>query len=306
MKITGTFLDEITYDIASQNWGAEEWDKEFATMQAAGIDTVIIIRCGLRDQIIYPSKVMPRNRAMLPVYEDLGMLFLDLAAKYGMKLFWGTYDTSPEWWECPAKSRELIDIHQDLIPEIWERYGSHKAFAGWYITYEFALKNEDHMNLVYEMAKLVKGISPQLPTLISPFIQGVKAGAENAISLDEHHRQWDEILQKFEGLINIVAFQDGHVHITELPEYIRANAELMGKHGIECWSNIESFDRDVPLKFPPIDWRKFRAKMEAANQPGVSKLITFEFSHFMSPNSCSPAAHNLFRQYSKYHGMKLD
>src|SRR5690242_13948719 len=99
MKITGTFLDEITYDIPSQNWTAEDWDKEFATMKAVGIDTVIIIRCGLRDQVIYPSKVLPKWRSMLPVYEDLGMVFLDLAEKHGIRLLWGTYDTSPEWWQ---------------------------------------------------------------------------------------------------------------------------------------------------------------------------------------------------------------
>jgi hypothetical protein len=30
MRITGTFLDEITHDIPSQNWGEEDWKKEFA------------------------------------------------------------------------------------------------------------------------------------------------------------------------------------------------------------------------------------------------------------------------------------
>ena len=29
MCITGTFLDEITHNIPSQNWGAGEWRQEF-------------------------------------------------------------------------------------------------------------------------------------------------------------------------------------------------------------------------------------------------------------------------------------
>ena len=29
MKITGTFLDEITHDIPSANWGPEEWAADF-------------------------------------------------------------------------------------------------------------------------------------------------------------------------------------------------------------------------------------------------------------------------------------
>ena len=38
-RITGTFLDEITHDIPSQNWGAREWRKEFELYKLIGIDT---------------------------------------------------------------------------------------------------------------------------------------------------------------------------------------------------------------------------------------------------------------------------
>ena len=46
LRITGTFLDEISHDIPHQNWGEKEWDQDFAYMKAIGIDTVIDIRCG--------------------------------------------------------------------------------------------------------------------------------------------------------------------------------------------------------------------------------------------------------------------
>ena len=48
LRITGTFLDEISHDIPHQNWGEKEWDQDFAYMKAIGIDTVIDIRCGYR------------------------------------------------------------------------------------------------------------------------------------------------------------------------------------------------------------------------------------------------------------------
>lgn len=44
LRITGTFLDEISHDIPHQNWGEKEWDNDFANMKAIGIDTVIMIR----------------------------------------------------------------------------------------------------------------------------------------------------------------------------------------------------------------------------------------------------------------------
>lgn len=55
MRITGTFLDEISHDIPHQNWGEREWDRDFRYMKAIGIDTVILIRSGYRKFITYPS-----------------------------------------------------------------------------------------------------------------------------------------------------------------------------------------------------------------------------------------------------------
>jgi hypothetical protein len=105
------------------------------------------------------------------------------------------------------------------------------------------------------------------------------------------------VFERIQGHVDIVAFQDGQVAFEELPDYLRANAELARKHGIASWSNVESFDRDVHIKFPPLDWRRLRYKMEWAEVAGVDKLITFEFSHFMSPNATYPAARNLFDRY---------
>ncbi len=53
MRITGTFLDEISHDIPHQNWGEKEWDRDFRHMKAIGIDTVIDIRSGYRKFITY-------------------------------------------------------------------------------------------------------------------------------------------------------------------------------------------------------------------------------------------------------------
>lgn len=67
MKITGTFLDEISHDIPHQNWGRREWEADFQQMHVIGIDTVILIRCGHRRWMTYPSEVLVRKeQAYLP------------------------------------------------------------------------------------------------------------------------------------------------------------------------------------------------------------------------------------------------
>jgi hypothetical protein len=56
----------------------------------------------------------------------------------------------------------------------------------------------------------------------------------------------------------------------------------------------------MPIKFPPLDIRKLRYKIERAAEIGAEKLVTFEFSHFMSPNSIYPAAPGLYRRYREW------
>ena len=58
LPITGTFLDEITYDIPAQNWGRREWAREFDIFADIGIDTVIIIRAGFGRRGAFPSQVI--------------------------------------------------------------------------------------------------------------------------------------------------------------------------------------------------------------------------------------------------------
>ena len=53
----------------------------------------------------------------------------------------------------------------------------------------------------------------------------------------------------------------------------------------------------MPIRILPIDWRNLKMKIDTAESSGIEKLITFEFSHFMSPNSRYPSARILFERY---------
>ena len=41
LKITGTFLDEISHDIPHQNWGENEWDQDFQYMRNIGLTQLL-------------------------------------------------------------------------------------------------------------------------------------------------------------------------------------------------------------------------------------------------------------------------
>ena len=107
LQITGTFLDEISHDIPHQNWGEKEWDMDFRYMKSIGIDTVIMIRSGYRKFITYPSPYLLKKGCYMPSV-DLVDMFLRLARKYGMKFWFGLYD-SGRYWDTGDLSWEIED-----------------------------------------------------------------------------------------------------------------------------------------------------------------------------------------------------
>lgn len=306
MRISGTFIDEISHDIPHQNWGPAEWELDFQAMKSVGINTVILIRSGYKRWITYPSIVLSKKEGCYQPPLDLVELFLRLSEKYGMDFYFGLYD-SGKYWTSGQYDKE-IDINRSVIDEVWEKYGKWSSFKGWYISQEVSRRVGTISQTYAALGNHCKAVSGDLPTLISPYIDGTKAilssqstiTREEAVSLEQHEKEWDEILAGLKGSVDIVAFQDGHVDFHELADYLRVNKTLADKHGLMSWTNAESFDRDMPIKFLPIKWEKLRMKLEAARQAGVDKAITFEFSHFMSPNSAYIQAHHLYNRYREY------
>jgi hypothetical protein len=296
-KLKGTFLDEITHDIPTQNWNKEDWVKDFDAMKSVGIDTVILIRAGYKKHTVFNSKVLNKHIGTFPVYEDLMDLFLEQAERCGMDFYFGLYDSGIYWTN--GEYQKEIDINKEFCKEVVHKYGHRKAFKGWYASHEISRYNLGLMNIYEELSKFLKDLKNQ-PILMSPYVSGLKQFSNNAISIDQHTSEWRKIFNHLTGLIDFVAFQDGQVGYEELENYLLVHKQLADEFGIESWSNVESFDRDMPIKFLPIAFKNLRYKMELALKAGVENLITFEFSHFMSPNSIYPSAHGLYKQYKQW------
>ena len=297
MRITGTFLDEITHDIPSANWGPQEWAADFDAMQAVGIDTVVLIRAGYGDRVTFASETLAAAQHMRPNYIDLVDLFLAQAERTGMTFYFGLYDSGRFWHE--GQLEKEVELNLRFTEEAAQKYAHRPAFGGWYVTHAIPQPAEGVTRLIERLARHVKGLK-DVPVLMSPYVRGRKQFDDRPITPAEHEAQWDEIFSILSGFVDIVAFQDGQVDFYELPTFMEINNRLARKHGLRAWSNVESFERGMPLNFLPIDWRNLRYKMDVAGQAQVEKLITFEFSHFMSPNSMWPSAHALYRRYQEY------
>jgi hypothetical protein len=305
MKITGTFIDEISHDIPHQNWGPREWDRDFSLMKRAGITRVIMIRCGYKKWMTFPSEVLRKQVGVFNPPSDLVSLFLDLADKHEMEFYFGLYDSGN--WPGGDMNKEL-DLGRAVVDEVWQLYGKRSAFRGWYISQEINRKTPGMIELIGGLGAHCKAVSGGLTTLISPYIDGIKnisqydrdISRNEGISIEDHRREWGEIFEGIASGIDVVAFQDGHVEFDELTDFLRVNKQLADQHGLACWTNTESFDRDMPIKFLPIKWEKLWLKMKMAENAGISEAITFEFSHFMSPQSAYLQAGHLYNRYLEY------
>ena len=296
LRITGTFLDEISHDIPHQNWGEKEWDADFRYMKSIGIDTVICIRSGYRKFITYPSPYLLKKGCYMPSV-DLIDMFLRLAQKYGMKFWFGLYD-SGKYWDTGDLSREIED-NRFVIDEVWKMYGEkYSSFGGWYISGEISRKTKGAIDAFRAMGKQCKDVSGGLPTFISPWIDGKKAimgtgklTNDQAVSVAEHEREWNEIFDGIHDVVDACAFQDGHIDYDELDAFFSVNKKLADKYGMQCWTNAETFDRDMPIKFLPIKFDKLRMKLEAAARCG-------------SPQSAYLQAGHLYDRYKEYFNIK--
>ena len=306
MRITGTFLDEISHDIPHQNWSEKEWDLDFQYMQDVGINTVIMIRSGYRRFITYPSAYLQNNHGCFTPPIDLLGMFLTLADKYNMNFYFGLYD-SGNYWDTGNMQHE-IDANRYVIDEVWQKYGHYKSFKGWYLSMEISRKTKGAVEAFNTLGLQCKAVSNGLPTFISPWIDGKKSVMANitnltkadAVSLQEHELEWSEIFAGLKNSVDAVAFQDGHIDYNELADFFAVNKKMADQFGLKCWTNAETFDRDMPIKFMPIKFEKLRLKLEAARLANYDKAITFEFSHFMSPQSAYLQAGHLYTRYQEY------
>lgn len=306
LMIKGTFIDEISHDIPHQNWGEKEWDTDFLNMKNAGIEFVILIRCGYNKWCSYPSKVLQKEVNIFQPQIDLVDMFLRLCEKHELDFYFGLYDSGKHWVD--GKTDIEIDLNCRVIEEVWSMYGNYTRFRGWYISHESSGNSNGIISLYNKLGAYCKKTSNNLKVIISPYIDGVKNVSQytgvttksSGISLSAYKKEWSLIIGSIKDNIDIIAFQDGHVEYDQLNDFLKINKELCDENHIDCWTNLETFDRDMPIKFLPIKWDKLHYKINVAKEVGIQHAITFEFSHFMSPQSSYIQAHHLYNRYMEY------
>ncbi|MBO7344983.1 MAG: DUF5109 domain-containing protein, partial [Clostridia bacterium] len=174
------------------------------------------------------------------------------------------------------------------------------SFKGWYIPHETNTKILNIKEIMGGLAALCKDKTPDKRVLVSPFFNSSLFSKE-PFTPQRTAEEWDDIWEKAGKDIDDCAFQDGTSPLEDYEGYLKAMKGLCDKHNISLWANVETFERDVRRMYFPIPFDLMRKRIEIA-EPYVDKMITFEFSHFLSPQSIFPSAQNLNNLYKRYYG----
>ena len=150
--------------------------------------------------------------------------------------------------------------------------------------------------------KMVDSLKQQLASQGIPFDQYLKMvqSTEEAVKAEAKEPAQQQV--RMDLAVEAIIKAEG---LESTDDEVNAEMQkLADKYGMQCWTNAESFDRDMPIKFLPIKFDKLRMKLEAAMRAGYDKAITFEFSHFMSPQSAYLQAGHLFDRYKEYFNIR--
>lgn len=292
-----------------QKWYAkdftlERWIDELQMLQDIGLREVILqsVVDTKKKYAVYPSKI----NGYLVSEKDVILLALDAAKIVGIKVRVGLGE-SDDWWEkgwydFNWLSEESI-INKNIINEIFEKYGNHEAFGGWYIPYEFSeffsttKSQQVNLNLFYKnIASEIKNKNNNLNIMIAPFcnLNKFKIGCLEL---------WSERVKNIliDTGIDIVSLQDsvgaGFNTIDNVGRVFYYTKQATDFLGIKLYADTETFMATNNGNVPVAQEQIF-ARMSEVN-PYVEGFVAFSINHFQNKNVGSQRKN--YEDYLKYY-----
>lgn len=288
--VTGTFINLAYQDVRNRYTNPagvdmtspELWEAKVAEMSDMGMEYLIFMAVANDGLAYYPSRLMPHHYP--EGHKSPVEAIMDAAAEHGMKVFMST-----GWAENQDDNLRLAHIKQrqmDMMVELAELFGSHKAFYGWYLPVEDCLGpvlTDYAVEAVNALTDHARGLTPKAKILISPY------GIFNS---DFSHPNYARQIGRLK--VDIIAYQDevGCVRerfpLPRLRENWKRLAEIHSSLPIEMWANCESFTwergtNDRTSALIPAAPERFVAQLEAASDAGVERIVSFMMCGIFDP-----------------------
>lgn len=303
--LTGSFIQPQLPD----QWDGYQWNQEYTYMSNACLSQLILqwSADSLAHTTVYPTNlsVAGYSYTQSTVHDVVGNA-LHYGDENGVQVYIGL-QTNSDWFVNYANNSAWLNneatIAEALANDIWTKYGSHRSFSGWYLTFEVDNLNEqapaDWDNLVAfytSVGNYLHQLSPGLPVIIAPFFNA-NLGA-SAQSPAQWTTMWEYILGN--SPLDILALQDGigagHATASQLPAWYQATQTAIchSARNMLFWSDAETY---VNVSgFNPMSTSQLVTDM-TAEDPYVSNFLSFSFNHYMSPQQVNPVFYNTYLNY---------
>ncbi|MEB0263272.1 MULTISPECIES: DUF4434 domain-containing protein [unclassified Mucilaginibacter] len=236
----------------------------------------------------YPSNLFPGHVPIAAV--DPLEAVLAAADKNGMNVFIGV--GSYAWFDFTNGS---LEWHKKVADELWEKYGHHDSFYGWYVSEEQdgglgdAQARKDIVHFFKEFKAYVNKIAPDKPVMLA-------TNSHNVGSAIDTYRKL------LPNLDILCPFGFHRMPSTDFTGEQSANKlqELCNEAGSHLWMDMEVFDFadgnalvPRPIKGLLSDLHRF---------PNFEKIICYQFTGLLnSPtSSIKPGGPNTVKLYLDY------
>ncbi|MBQ4101404.1 MAG: DUF4434 domain-containing protein, partial [Oscillospiraceae bacterium] len=319
--ITGNFIQPFLY----MGYSDKQMDQEFAKMAEYGMDTLILggelaFRDNPNDEwdLGYPSKLPEFNQATSR--NDYVSKLFKYCKKYGIKLYLGVgYDG--DWWNRDlskdADAKWLIDvcnISAKMVGEIYDLYAEEygDAFGGYYWVYE--IWNHNSWNNAVTRKKYaenlaagfnivldaIKETDPSKPLIFSPF--ATRVGFATKENLTAFYTEFFKLVdfRSIDAMAPMDNIGGGGMQLPYLDEWTKAYSDAFKASGtkLQHWSNCESFvqPNDTYKSWTTCTMDRFVQQVEITSKY-CSKIISFAYSHYMSPVNCLAGFDKAYLEY---------
>lgn len=307
--ITGTFFEvehagaaEGKYfNDALRGFTEAQWRAKIRETHEIGMDTLILQATAGHDpsRAYFPFDEIPFASAI--ACTDVLEILLDEADQTGQEVYIGVgqYGTA----DTVGNSTDPVIVATALraMERLYELYGHHRSFIGWYITDEWCIWDhfdERFITYINTVSAHARALNPKHKVILAPF------GTYCLQADDVFAAQLERID------CDAIAYQD-EVGVRRLTvdglaprfEVLARAHEKAGRSKLWVDMEIFSFDEGDVYKSAlyPAPWERIKAQM-AASSPYVDKIVVYEYQGMMqNPDSIArcghPRAEQLYTDY---------
>lgn len=256
-----------------------------------------------------PNDILPYH----PAFEGRDPIgaIMNAAEQHGVRVILGgllmplprhiNYESNLEIWT----SEETMEYRRQVI----ERYRNNKAFYGFYTPNEpnpadLYASDSDPQKMIDATAQVIDVVRAAKPDLvivkcIGLYLEPTETRLTHASRsyLDAFWRPWVKQLTGVDAwmVIDGVGTRLSNLEHTDMAQ--QWAKELAHEYGKEYWTDVEN--ARMGAQNVPMTMDQLRQSLEVAARH-ASKLVTFDYAHYMSKLSHREAARQLYQDYSEY------